>query len=127
MAFIVAIDFDGTLFEDLFPKIGAPKMDVISKLKECKENGAEIVLWTCREGDILKKAVDACREQGIEFDAINENSPSIIEWQKANGKANCRKIHASIYVDDKARGSVEFFLKIDAEKTCENFRAKYHP
>ena len=126
MAFTVALDYDGTLFVNAFPLKGQPNQSVIDKAKELKKYGAELVLWTCREGNYLEDAVEHAKDHGLEFDAVNENSPS----QKAYIQAiinrgdtpfGLRKINADIFIDDKAPGSIDYFLGIDAEKTCRNF------
>lgn len=129
MPFILAVDYDGTLVEDTFPEKGDFNKNVVEKVKDFKKNGAEIVLWTCREGSSLSEAVGRCYEEGIEFDAVNENSPSeniyIEKLKKESGDTMAqRKIYADIYVDDKAPGSIDFFLKIDVEKTCRNFNRR---
>jgi len=125
MPFEIAVDFDGTIFEDDFPGIGDPKTDVIDKLKAFKDHGAEIILWTCREEENLEKAVEACKEERLEFDAVNENSPSRKKMMEESAKKGdvygLRKIYADIYVDDKALGSIEFFLQIDVAATCESY------
>ena len=125
MKFILAVDFDGTIFEGSYPDKGEPKQDIINKVKEFQKNGAEIVLWTCRGGEPLKEAVERCKEIGLEFDAINDNAPSNMEWikgEQANGQDFCNpKIFANFYVDDRA-GNLDIFLGIDVEKTialCE--------
>lgn len=125
MPFIVAIDYDGTLFEGSYPDHGDPIQNVINKIKEFKKHGAEIVLWTCREGKSLKEAIKRCKQEGLVFDAINENAPSQLEYMKQKAKEGSllalRKIFADIYVDDRANGSIDYFLKIDVEATCKNF------
>ncbi|HUU87508.1 MAG TPA: hypothetical protein VMX17_07110 [Candidatus Glassbacteria bacterium] len=126
MPFVLAVDYDGTLVENVFPEEGSFKKDVVNKVKEFKDNGAEVILWTCREGASLAEAIGRCYEKDVEFDAVNENSPSelaYIEKQKAeNGDILAqRKIYADLYIDDKSPGSIEFFLKIDVQKTCKNF------
>jgi len=120
--FILAIDFDGTLFSGSYPDKGNPKQDIINKVKEFKSTGkCEIVLWTCRGGESLKEAVERCKEVGLEFDAINDNAPSNMEWiegERANGQEFCdKKIFAHFYVDDRA-ANLDIFLGIDVEKTC---------
>lgn len=94
---IIAVDFDGTLCENAFPAIGKPKQNVIDYIKKQQEE-ATIILWTCRQGILLKRAERWCREQGIRLDYINKNAPSIIKL--FNG--DCRKIFANIYIDDKS-------------------------
>lgn len=94
----IAIDFDGCLCSNKYPKIGEPHWDVINKAKEKQNEGYGLILWTCREGDLLLDAIEACRAWGLEFDTINESLP---EWINAWG--NCpRKIGATEYWDDRA-------------------------
>ena len=125
MPFTIAVDYDGTLFEGSWPEKGAPKQDVIDKVKEFKAAGAEIVLWTCREGVSLTEAAERCAEVGLEFDAVNENAPSQLKYMEEKLKVGevfaTRKIFGDIYVDDRAHGSITFFLGIDVEATCKNF------
>lgn len=122
MKYIVALDFDDTCFIDSFPDIGKPNMKVIEKAKDFKENGAEIVLWTCREGKFLKDAIEALKEYGLEVDSANKNAPCFEKRKKKEGWGEVaeNKIFAHIYVDDKAPGSIEHFLKMDAEKACKS-------
>ena len=76
---VIAVDFDGTLCEYVFPEIGKPHETLINDLKRCrKENGDKLILLTCRCGEYLDKAVEWCKEQGLIFDAVNENVPDII-------------------------------------------------
>lgn len=92
-----AIDFDGTLCRNLYPKIGAPIKETVDFCKRHKEAGDALILWTCRSGDLLTEAVEWCNEQGLEFDAINENTEAQIE-KYGN---DTRKVGADFYIDDK--------------------------
>lgn len=126
MAFILAVDYDGTLFEGSYPATGEPKQDIIDKVKEFKDNdNCEVVLWTCREGKSLDEALERCKEEGLEFDAVNENAPANYEWlEEANlrGEKLCeRKIFAHFYVDDRAL-NLDIFLRLDVEKICESHK-----
>lgn len=94
---IIAVDFDGTLCQDKYPNIGKPRKSIIRFIKLHKQAGAKLILWTCRSGERLKEAIDWCKEQGIEFDAINDNLQDRID--KYNN--NCRKVYADLYIDDK--------------------------
>ena len=94
----VAIDFDGTLVEDKFPEIGSPISNRIDAVKRLKESGVKVILWTCRAGKTLQDAVEWCREQGIEFDAVNENLPEV----QAQWGGDTRKVYCDLYIDDKA-------------------------
>ena len=98
MSRAIAIDFDGCLCENAWPEIGAPNWPVINQAIQEQRNGEELILWTCREGDLLDEAVRAAGEWGLHFDAVNDNLPS---WKKAWGN-NPRKIGATEYWDDRA-------------------------
>ena len=97
---IIAVDFDGTLCENKCPDIGEPNKDMLNYIKKRRRNGCKIILWTCRDGKMLEDAVTWCKEQGLEFDAVNENLPEIIERYGNDS----RKIFAHIYIDDRAYG-----------------------
>jgi|ETNvirenome_6_85_1030632.scaffolds.fasta_scaffold76169_2 hypothetical protein len=99
---IIALDFDGTTFKNNFPMIGAPIWDVINKAIICQKCGDKVVLWTCRTDEYLDQAIEAAREHGLKYDYIMEDP----EWSSNTS----RKINATIFVDDKAPGSIEYFL-----------------
>lgn len=94
---IVAVDFDGTLFENKWPEIGEPHIALIDYLKKRQEQGDKLILWTCRCGDKLDAAVKKCEMYGLIFDAVNENLPEAIEMFGGDS----RKIFAHEYIDDK--------------------------
>ncbi|MFQ9816840.1 MAG: hypothetical protein ACLRX3_01665 [Subdoligranulum sp.] len=93
-----AVDFDGTLCENTYPEIGAPNLPLIDKLISRRRLGAKVILWTCREGELLTRAVEFCRCFGLEFDAVNDNTE---ELKRAYG-TDPRKIGADYYIDDRA-------------------------
>lgn len=96
---VIAVDFDGCLFErGDFPEFGEPIQSTIDRAKAEQSDGAKLVLWTCREGDALEAALNACSEAGLTFDAVNESTP---DWIEAYGNAP-RKIGATEYWDDRA-------------------------
>ncbi len=95
---VVAIDFDGCLCTYEYPRIGKPIWRVIGAAKEQQENGAILILWTCREGQRLENAVAACKRWGLEFDAVNANHPYRIKLYNSDP----RKIGADEYWDDRA-------------------------
>ena len=96
---IIAVDFDGTLCKNKWPEIGDPNWLLITYLKARQKDGDKLILWTCRMDDRLTKAVKWCEEQGLIFDAVNENLPHIIK--KFGGDS--RKIFADEYLDDKGK------------------------
>lgn len=76
---IIAVDFDGTLCTNKYPEIGEPNLEIIKYLKQQKEQGAKIILWTCRSGDLLKNALNWCQNHKIALDCVNENLPEVTE------------------------------------------------
>ena len=95
---IIAVDFDGTLCVNQWPAIGPPRAAVISWVKARQHGGDKLILWTNREAERLDEALKWCADQGIEFDAVNENLPEIVKMFGGD----CRKIWADVYLDDKA-------------------------
>lgn len=95
---IIGVDFDGTLSFGQWPKCGPENGELIKFLLKRKLLGDKLILWTCREGEILKNAVEWCSSKGLYFDAVNDNLLDIIEKYGCNS----RKISCDIYIDDKA-------------------------
>lgn len=95
---VYAVDFDGTLnLAEKYPMLGEPNDGLFDFLRARQQAGDKIILNTCREGALLDEAVKYCKENGLEFDAVNDNLKENIErWQN-----NCRKIFADYYIDDK--------------------------
>lgn len=93
---VYAVDFDGYLCDVAWPGIGAPHLGVIEHYKELRRAGNKLILWTCREGEMLQKAVDWCAKHGLYFDAWNDNLPERIALYGTNS----RKISADHYGDD---------------------------
>ena len=92
---IIAVDFDGTLsLDSQYPNIGRFNTHLYEALMKLRSIGWSIVLWTCREGKELKEAVEWCKMNGLEFDAINENPPEV--------SFKSRKVVADMYIDDNA-------------------------
>jgi hydroxymethylpyrimidine pyrophosphatase-like HAD family hydrolase len=96
---IIAVDFDGTIVEDAYPKIGKPMIFAFETLLKLQKEGHRIILWTYRNGRALREAVKFCEENGIEFYAINKSYPE----EEFDGKIS-RKIHADLFIDDRNAG-----------------------
>ena len=95
---MIAVDFDGTLCTDCFPEIGSPNTELIDLLIGLRSQGRQVILWTCRCGRRLEEAVEWCRRFGLEFEAVNDNLPEVINLYGSNA----RKIFADVYIDDKS-------------------------
>ena len=102
---VYAVDFDQTLADTDATKIYSPNTKLINYLIARRENGDKVILWTCREGSRLEQAVEWCKEQGLEFDAVNDNLPGL----KLFGM-NPRKVAADLYIDDMSAKKEEFGL-----------------
>ena len=96
---IIAIDFDGTIVEDAYPKIGKPIIFAFETMKKLQSEGHRLILWTYRSDIKLQEAVDFCKQQGLEFYAINKSYPE----EEFDGKIS-RKINAAFFVDDRNIG-----------------------
>lgn len=75
--------------------IGSIKEDIVKKLRQEKENGAVIIIWTCRSGAFLNKMKEFLDKNNIPYDYINENYPGL-------DFITSRKIYADEYWDDRA-------------------------
>ncbi len=95
---IIAVDFDGTLCYSNWPELGEPNRPLIEYLRAQRASGNKLILWTCRAGEALDQAVLWCHEQHLEFDAVNDNLPEVIEMYGNNS----RKITCDYYIDDRA-------------------------
>jgi hypothetical protein len=95
----LAIDFDGTIVEDAYPKIGKPNLFAFETLKKLQQDGHRLILWTYRYGKTLQNAVDFCKKNGLEFYAINCSFPN----EDYDSKKS-RKINADLFIDDRNIG-----------------------
>ena len=119
---IYAVDFDGTLCESTWPGIGEPNMKLINHLIKRRSEGAKLILWTCRVGERLQEAVDWCKEHGLEFDAVNDNIPEMIECHDG---INSRKIIATCYIDDLSVDKKKFGLPFHEDVGVKAQRERY--
>lgn len=95
----VAVDFDGTIVENEYPAVGKPMLFAFETLKELQRRGFVLILWTVRTGKFLDEAVDFCRQNGVEFYAVNRNHPE--EQLDADTP---RKLDVDIFIDDRNLG-----------------------
>lgn len=97
----IAVDFDGTIVENRYPKIGKPVLFAIETLKKLQEDGHQLILWTYRTGPELQQAVDFCKKQGINFYAVNKSYP-----EEEYDNSLSRKIQADFFIDDRNIGGL---------------------
>lgn len=95
----IAVDFDGTIVENKYPKIGKPKLFAFETLLQLQKRGHQLILWTYRYGEALDEAVAFCRENGLEFYAVNKSFP-----EEQSDPNMSRKIDVDLFIDDKNLG-----------------------
>ncbi len=94
-----AVDFDGTLCRNAWPDIGEANTELIEQLILARSQGVAVVLWSCREGEALARAVLWCAGFGLYFDAVNKNVPERVALYGTDS----RKVSADVYIDDRAQ------------------------
>ena len=100
---IIAVDFDGTIVEHKYPKIGEEIPFAIETLKMLIADHHKLILWSVREGELLQEAVDWCKERGVEFYAVNRDYP---EESEENNNHFSRKLKADMFIDDRNFGGL---------------------
>lgn len=100
---VIAVDFDGTIVEHDYPRIGREipfAIDVLKRLQQ--EEFHQLILWTVREGELLDEAIAYCRQRGLEFYAVNSNTPGD-DYPDA---LLSRKLQADLFIDDRNVGGL---------------------
>jgi len=120
----IAVDFDGTIVENLYPKIGKECPFCIESLvKLQKEDHHQLILWTVREGSLLEEAVNFCKYRGLEFYAVNQNNP---DDKLGTGP---KKLRADLFIDDRNLGGLPdwglIYRMIKADKPDRNYEEVY--
>jgi hypothetical protein len=91
---IVAVDYDDTIS----PWKATTQQDcdeVIKLLKEVRNVGAYIVIFTCSDVDRYKEIEEYCKSKELKIDSINQNPISL-------PYGNQNKVYANIFIDDRA-------------------------
>lgn len=116
----IAVDFDGTIVTHEYPNIGKEIPFAVQTLKMLQDDGHKLILWTVREGDLLRDAIQWCREKGLEFYAANKDYP---EEEEQNNNHFSRKLKADIWIDDRNIGGLPdwgtIYQIIKSKKTYE--------
>ena len=99
----IAVDFDGTIVENRYPEIGRERPFAVETLRMLAAEGHRLVLWSCREGQLLDEALAWCRERGLEFWAVNRDYP---EETVDNNPHWTRKLKADLFIDDRQIGGL---------------------
>jgi len=94
---IVGVDFDGTLVEHEYPRIGREVDGAFQWLHKLQDANVKLMLWTMRDNQTLTEAVMYCATRGITFWGVNTN-PEQAGWTSST------KQFAHLYIDDAAAG-----------------------
>ncbi len=105
--YTIAVDFDGTIVEDEYPRIGKPMLFAFDTMKKLQEKGHRLILWTYRNGKALDDAVRFCEKNGITFYAVNKSFPE----EEFDPKYS-RKINADLFIDDRNIGGLKSWGEI---------------
>lgn len=108
----IAIDFDGTIVENAYPRIGKPMLFAFETIKALQKKEHQLILWTYREGNSLKEAVDFCEENGVTFYAVNHSYPEEGQEYKHFFDKISRKIDADVFIDDRNVGGFLGWSKV---------------
>lgn len=99
---LIAVDFDGTIVEHRYPKIGREIPFAFDTLKMLQREGHRLILWSVREGELLEEAVAFCREHGVEFYTVNSNYTE----ERNEHQHFSRKLKADVFIDDRNVGGL---------------------
>lgn len=99
---VIAVDFDGTIVEHEYPRIGREIPFAIETLKKLQEERHQLILWSVREGSLLEEAVEFCRQRGLEFYAVNRNYAE----EDDRHRHYSRKLKADVFIDDRNVGGL---------------------
>lgn len=100
-ALIIAIDGDGTIWENKYPGFGKVFFLARIIIPWMAFRGHNLILWTCRNdntGD-LKPAMNFLRDNKLYhyFTKCNESAPDVLQAYPGDP----RKVGADVYFDDK--------------------------
>jgi hypothetical protein len=100
---IIAVDFDGTCVDHMYPDVGADVPGAARWLRAFAAAGAKLILWTMRSGGReagsgpLADAVRWFAARDLPLYGINAN-PDQVAWTRSP------KAYAHVYIDDAALG-----------------------
>lgn len=99
---IIAVDFDGTIVEHRYPRIGEEIPFAVDTLKLLQQEKHRLILWSVREGELLDEAVEWCKARGLEFYAVNKDYPE----EQGDHQGFSRKLKADLFIDDRNIGGL---------------------
>lgn len=102
---VVAIDLDGTIWKDSYPKMSVPFANAIKTINRMVDTGYEVIIWTARGGRDLEKCKKYLRDLGLNKNiTFNHHAKYFTDKFPIQSP----KIGASIYLDDKGYNAPDF-------------------
>jgi len=98
---IIAVDLDGTAWDENWPDIGRFRPNFIRVMRRLWNEGHLIIINSLRDvgTEEYDDAVDHLEIKDIKYHKFNENLPGIVDhWGES------RKIGAHVYIDDRSCG-----------------------
>ncbi|MDR1003960.1 MAG: hypothetical protein LBL97_03005 [Prevotellaceae bacterium] len=121
---LIAVDFDGTIVEHCYPRIGREIPFAIDTLKMLQQEKHRLILWSVREGKLLDEAVAWCKERGIVFYAVNQDYPE----ESRQDENFSRKLKVDLFIDDRNLGGLPdwglIYRMIKEDKTFQEVYAE---
>jgi hypothetical protein len=96
---VVAVDYDGTLFD--LHKLGVNHNLIRTLIRECKELGFKIVIYTAGRAERYDGMEQFLKENNIPFDAINKDISGRIE-KFPDFDFSTSKMYYNIFLDDRS-------------------------
>lgn len=90
---IICVDYDQTILPYQSFEKELCQM-VVDTIKEAQAIGATVILFTCRDGEMLEKAKEYCKSINLHFDQINPIDPFLPGYSQ--------KPYCNVMLDDKA-------------------------
>lgn len=116
----IAVDFDGTIVEDRYPEIGKERPFATATLRRLMEDGHKPILWSVREGELLREAVEWCERKGVCFISVNKD----FDEDDTGSRHYSRKLKADLFIDDRNVGGLPdwgtLYQLITRRTTLEN-------
>lgn len=117
---VLAIDFDGTVVEHDYPRIGKLKPNAKLVINNLHRLGFTIIIWSVRV-DVKERDVQRfLKDNEIKYDGINQNNIFYSKLFSKEFDCEPRKIYADLYIDDRGIFWKDDWLKIYNE-VCTKF------
>lgn len=127
---IIAIDFDKTLADTDYPRIKGLFEHAKEVVNKWYEQGAYIIIWTCRTGRAELEAEKFLLDSGVKFHKINDHHPNgLLNYgnpEQIEHKLSSRKIWSHVLIDDT---SIDWMLNghpgwLELDRTLQSVIAR---